>query len=328
MSGEKVKKLIRGISVVILALSATLVTAPAEAGTFTWNSRPLTNLDPSGATITGSITNFPTKTGLYISQCTKAKSPTIRPENCIDLAWVTATGGRGATSAKDPITFLLKSTYTTATKTVDCTVEECGVFFQYDRAALTDTSEDTFLPITFATVTIPVIAKKTDVLTVTLNGKPLTRNVAVKLGYRAKAVIVATSESGLPVTLSSATLDCSFANGQFTALKGSGECRLSASTAGNEIYDPTSPGFPFILIPGTQSIGINVTGAKKGTTRALPALTNFGSPVTYKSKSKSCVVESNLLTVGRGKSCVLTVTAAGKDLMWEPLVTTLKINIK
>lgn len=321
-------KIIRGIAVVSLAVTATLVSAPADAATFTWNSRPLTNLDPNGTNITGSITNFPTKAGLYIFQCTKAKNSTDRPENCFDLAWVTATGGQGATSAKDPISFLLKANYSTASKSVNCTVEECGLFFRYDRSAGTDTSEDTFLPMTFAVATTPVVAKKKDAITVTLNGKALTPNVSMNLGYRAKTKIVATSESGLPVTLSSATEDCSFANGAFTALKGSGVCRLSATTAGNEIYDPASPGYPFILIPGTQSIGFSVTGAKKGTTRALPAQTNFGVSVVYKSKSKSCVVESNLMTVGRGKSCVLTVKAAGKDLMWAPLDTTIKVNIK
>jgi hypothetical protein len=34
------------------------------------------------------------------------------------------------------------------------------------------------------------------------------------------------------------------------------------------------------------------------------------------------------MTVGRGKSCTLTVKAAGKDLMWAPLDTTLKVIIK
>jgi hypothetical protein len=324
----KVKKIARGIAAASLALSATLISTPAEAASFTWNSRPLINLDPNGTNITGTITNFPTKAGLYIFQCTKAKSATERPENCFDLAWVTATGGQGATSAKDPISFLLKANYSTSTKSVDCTIEECGVFFQYDRAALTDTSQDTFLPMTFAAVTTPVVAKKADTLTVTLNGKPLTRNVSMDLKYRAKTIIVATSESGLPVTLSSATSDCSFANGAFTALKGSGVCRLSATTAGNEIFDAASLGYPFTLVPGVQSIGFSITGAKKGTTRALPAFTNFGSAVVYTSKSKSCVVESNLMTVGRGKSCILTVKAAGKDLMWAPLSTTLKVNIK
>jgi hypothetical protein len=32
--------------------------------------------------------------------------------------------------------------------------------------------------------------------------------------------------------------------------------------------------------------------------------------------------------VGKGKSCVLTATAAGKDQMWLPLNTKVKVNIK
>lgn len=323
-------KFIRIITALGIAVAATLVASPAHAETFVWNARPLTGLNPAGTQITGSITNFPTKTGLYIFQCVKAKVAGERPatDTCLDLAWVTATGGQGATSAKDPIPFNLKAQYSTATKSVDCSVEECGVFFRYDRSAPTDTSEDLFKPITFLAATTPAVAKTADAISVTLNGVVLVRNVALNLGYRAKTVITATAASGLPVTLASATPDCSFANGSLTALKGSGACRLTATTAGNSTYDAATIGFPFTLVPGNQKIAISTFGIKKGATRALPATTDFGSAITYRTKSKSCKVESNLLAVTSGKGCVLTATAAGKDQMWLPLTASIKVNIK
>jgi hypothetical protein len=321
-------KFFRTITAVVIAITATLVATPADAATFTWSSRPLTNLDPAGAVITGGITNFPTKTGLYISQCTKAKSVDTLPENCIDLAWVTANGGQGAVSAKDPISFTLKSKYSTATNSVDCSVEKCGVFFRYDRAALADRSEDTFLDITFAPATTEIATKKTDSITVTLNGKVLVRNVPSNLGYRAKTVITAVASSGLPVTLASVTEDCSYANGAFTALKGSGTCRLTATTAGDATFNSESAGFPFFLVPGKQKIELTAFGIKRDSTRVLPAETNFGTPIVYKSNSKLCKVEINLLMVGKGKGCVLTATAAGKDQMWLPLKRTIKVKIK
>lgn len=323
-------KLIRTITAVGIAIAATVIATPADAATFTWSSRPLTNLDPAGTKITGSITNFPTKSGLYIFQCVKAKVAGERPasDTCFDLAWVTATGGQGATSAKDPISFTLKAQYSTATKSIDCTIEECGVFFRYDRSAGTDTSEDYFEPMTFKASTTPVVAKTIDSIVLTLNGITLTKNVPVNLGYRAKATINATSSSGLLVTVVSATTDCTYSDGSLTALKGSGVCALSVSTEGNATYDIARANYPFILVPGKQKVALTTFGIKKNSSRVLPAATDFGSTITYKSNSKLCKVELNLLMVGKGKSCILTATAAGKDQMWLPLNTSIKVNIK
>lgn len=323
-------KFIRTIAAVGIAFAATLVATPADAATFTWSSRPLTNLDPAGTRITGSFTNFPTKSGLYIFQCVKAKVAGERPaiDTCFDLAWVTAAGGQGATSAKDPISFTLKAQYSTATKSIDCSIEECGVFFRYDRSAGTDTSEDFFLPMTFAASTTPAMAKTIDSIVLALNGVTLTKNVPVNLGYRAKAAINATASSGLPVIVTSATPDCTYANGELTALKGSGVCALSVSTEGNATYDVARANYPFILVPGNQKIALTAFGIKKNSTRVLPATTDFGTPITYKSNSMSCKVEINLLMVGKGKGCVLTATAAGKDQMWLPAKSTIKVRIK
>jgi hypothetical protein len=324
------KKFIRTIAAVGIAFAATLVATPADAATFTWSSRPLTNLDPAGTRITGSITNFPTKSGLYIFQCVKAKVAGERPasDTCFDLAWVTAAGGQGATSAKDPISFTLKAQYATATKSIDCSVEECGVFFRYDRSAGTDTSEDFFLPMTFAASTTPVVTKSIDSIALTFNGVALTKNVPVNLGYRTKAAITATATSGLPVTVVSATPDCTYTNGSLTALKGSGVCALSVSTEGNDTFDVARANYPFILVPGKQKIALTAFGIKRDSTRVLPAETNFGTPIVYKSNSKLCKVELTLLMVGKGKGCVLTATAAGKDQMWLPAKSTIKVKIK
>lgn len=321
-------KLIRTLSALAIAISATLVATPADAATFTWTSRPLVNLDPNGARVTGSITNFPTKGGLYIFQCSQSKVSGARPENCLDLAWVTAAGGQGATSSTDPISFTLRSPYTVAGKSVDCTAEECGVFFRLDRSAPNDRSEDFFAPITFQGISTNVTPRASDTITVTLNGNLLTRNVPINLGYRAKTVIVATAASGLPVTLASATPDCSYANGAFTALKGSGVCRLSATTAGNATFDAASVGYPFNLVPGNQALGIANFGVKRGAVRVLPVATDFGSPILYTTKGKNCVINANRVRAAAGKGCVITATAEGKDAMWLPLQANIRVTIR
>ena len=181
---------------------------------------------------------------------------------------------------------------------------------------------------TFVASTTPVVTKTIDSIALTLNGVALTKNVPVNLGYRAKATITATASSGLPVTVASATPDCTYTNGSLTALKGSGVCALSVSTEGNATYDIARANYPFILVPGSQKIALTTFGIKKNTTRVLPATTNFGTTIVYKSNSKLCKVELTLLMVGKGKGCVLTATAAGKDQMWLPLKTTVKVKIK
>jgi hypothetical protein len=321
-------KFIRIISALGIAVAATLVAAPAQAETFTWSSRPLTNLDPAGTRITGGITNFPTKSGLYLSQCLAPEVSGTKPVNCEQLVWVTPSKTPGTTLPTEPISFVLKRNIVGTLGAVDCAIAKCGLFFQFDHLALNDRSEDLFLPITFAAGGEPAPTLKADVISVTLNGAALTPNVAVNLGYRAKAEIKATSESGLPVVLASSTSECSYADGMLTALKGAGVCRVTATTSGNSTYRAMSPGFPFILVPGNQKLSLTTFGIKKNTTRTLPATTDFGTPIAYKSNSKQCKVESNILTVGKGKGCVLTATAAGKDQMWLPLNTTVRVNIK
>ena len=216
------------MTAIVIAVASLGLTAPAQAETFAFASGPLTNLDPAGATINGGFTKFPTKAGMYIQQCV-APVGTARPATCSDTIqlWVTAAGGPGTTSPTGPIALKVAGSITGKGVTVDCTQVQCGLFFRFDHTAPTDTSEDKFMPISFkAGSTSPVLAA--DEITVTLNGTPLVRNVPSNLAYRADAKIVATAKSGAAVTLTSLTPDCTYVNGVFTALKGSGQCALAS----------------------------------------------------------------------------------------------------
>lgn len=306
---------------------ASIVT-PAQAETFAFGSSPLTNLDPAGATINGGFTKFPTKAGLYIQQCI-APVGTARPVTCSDTIqlWVTAAGGPGTTSPTGPIALKVASSITGKGVTIDCTTAQCGLFFRFDHTAPTDFSEDKFYPMTFAKgAAAPVLAA--DEITVTLNGTPLVRNVPRNLAYRAEAKIVATAKSGLAVNFTSLTPDCTFANGVFTALKGKGQCALGYSTAGNATTAAATGNFPFILVPGTQKIVGMTKSIKKGQTKALPLETNFGSAINYKSLSKSCAVEGNLVSAKKSGKCSLSATAGAKADTWQALELTISIPIK
>jgi hypothetical protein len=323
------KKIHALIAIAIFSLVGVVAPSQAQAApTFGWASSPLTNLDPAGATINGGFTSFPSKAGLYIQECI-APVGTARPTTCSDTLqlWVTATGGPGASAATGPIVVKVAGTITGKGVTVDCTTTQCGLFFRYDHTAPTDFSEDKFYPITFKSgVAAPVLPS--DEITVTLNGTPLVRNVPSKLAYRADAKIVATSKSGIAVTLTSLTPDCSYSNGVLVALKGVGQCALAYSTAGNTNVAPASGNFPFILIPGEQSLSITSLTLKKGGFKTLPTTTNFGGTISYRSISKNCRVEVNLVTAASGKSCLLVATAPAVAGKWNALRESVRILVK
>lgn len=314
--------------VAIGALLLPIGTPVASAETFSFQSGPLTNLDPAGAKINGGFTKFPTKAGMYIQQCI-APVGTARPAICSDTVqlWVTSAGGPGTTSPTGPIALTVSGIISGRGSIVDCTTSQCGLFFRFDHTAPTDTSEDKFLPISFrAGSAAPVLAA--DEVTVTLNGKTLTRNVPSNLAYRAEAKVAATSKSGLPVTLSSLTADCTVANGVLTALKGSGQCALGHSTKGNESYAASVANYPFILVPGTQQITGVAKSVKISAKKTLPGETNFGSPITYQSTSKSCSVQGAVVVGKKPGVCKISATAAGKSDTWNELKQVLVLNVK
>jgi hypothetical protein len=314
------------IASLVIAISSIGFVSQASAETFSWSSAPLTNLDPAGATINGGFTKFPTKAGMYIQQCI-APVGTARPATCSDTLqlWVTPAGGQGTTSPTGGIAMKVAGSISGKGVVVDCTKVQCGLFFRLDHTAPTDTSEDKFLPITFREgAAAPILAA--DEITVTLNGKTLVRNVPSNLAYRADAKIVAVAKSGATVNFTSLTPDCSYANGVFTALKGEGQCALAYSTVATASTAAATGNFPFILTPGVQKIAVKSLLIAKNKTKALPAESNFGQAIAYKSNSKNCRVESNLVEV-KGP-CTLTATAPAKPGMWGALKSTIAVKIK
>jgi hypothetical protein len=319
------KRIIVTTIAALVASTATAIT-PASAATFTWSSQPFTNLKAEGAVINGGFINFPTKSGLYIQQCAAPAVVGTRPTNCLDLAWVTTSGAPQTVSPNGVVTFTLKANFNGRQGAVDCFKTECGVFFRLDHLATADTSEDTYMKISFAPATGAVTILQADTISVTLNGQSLTKNVPVDLAYRAPAKIVATAASGLPVTVVSATPECSYQNGKLEALKGAGVCAINVSTAGDSKYDPARANFPFILKPGAQKLSIAKLTIAKGKTRALPVESNFGQTVSYKSNSKNCRVESNLVEV-KGP-CVLTASAPAKTDLFGALSAKIVVKNK
>lgn len=306
-------------ALLIAGLAAPLTAAPAQAETFRFQSGPLTNLNPAGDTINGGFTAFPTRAGMYIQQCVEPVG-SARPVTCSDTLqlWVAPNAGPGSVSPTGPIAMKVSGSIIGRGVSADCTKVSCGLFFRLDHTAPADFSEDKFLPITFRTGTVAAVLPADEVV-VTMNGVPLTRNVALNLAYRTPIKVAATAKSGLAVTLSSLTPDCSYANGVFTALKGAGQCALAHSTAGNESFAPSRANYPFILVPADQKISRMAKVVKVAKPKALPLETNFGSEITYTSTSSICTVEGNLIEAKQRGICVITAKADAKSGLWNAL---------
>jgi len=314
------------IAALAIALSSFAVVPQAHAETFGWASAPLTNLDPAGTKINGGFTKFPTGKGMYIQQCIEPVG-NARPATCSDTiqVWVSASGAQGTVSPTGGIAITVAGSITGKGVSADCTKVQCGLYFRLDHLSPGDTSEDKFYPITFkAGASAPVLAA--DEITVTLNGKTLVRNVPINLAYRSEAKIIATAKSGATVNLTSLNSNCTYLSGVFTALKGSDQCALAYTTVATATTAASSGNFPFILVPGTQKVGIKSLTIAKGKTKALPVETNFGETISYKSNSKNCRVELSLVEV-KGR-CIITATAPAKAGMWDALKQSIPVAIK
>jgi hypothetical protein len=313
--------------ITMVALFAALLAAPAaKAETFIFASSSLTNLNPASAVINGGFTKFPEGKGLYIQQCNEPVGA-ARPTICSGTiqVWVSDTA-RGAAKSTDPVTIKPTTTITGPAGTVDCTKVTCGLFFQVDRFGPTDTSEDKFMPITFAEGTAgPSLAP--DVFTVTANGAPLVRNIPSNLAYRSEVTIVATALSGLPTEITSLNANCVIRDGKISALKGSGECAISVKAAGNATVAPTSAIYPFILGLGEQSIKAFPLTLKVKAKRSLPAQSSFGQNIKYVTESKNCRITRNTVLGVRKGSCRITASAAGQDGLWKAFVRNYTIKI-
>ena len=323
MKRVRVRTVIVAAAVVLSGLSAP----QAFAETFKFTSSPLTNLNPAGATINGGFTAFPAGKGLYIQQCVEPVDG-ARPTICSDSVevWVSNSGGQGAIPSTGPIAIKPLTQISGRGGSADCTKVTCGLFFRVDRFGPNDLSEDKFLPISFAPgVAGPVLPS--DVLTVTADGAPLTKNVPSNLVYRKGVAITVSAQSGLIPEVSSATPDCSYANGVITALKGSGLCALSVKTAGNASFAATSANYPFYVGLGEQSLPQFAAKVKKGKTLTLPTESSFGEKITFTTASKNCSIKSNKVKALKKGNCVVVARAAGKVDFWKPLVRNFTIKI-
>jgi hypothetical protein len=315
---RKMKKI---VFVLVLAASVLMPTS-AQAAETKFTGAPLTNLDSQGAAVTIMLLGVPTKGGLYIQECVEAPAGT-RPLVCNAAVQLWISTARGASFAPtDVIKFKPTGSFVSGTTTVDCTVSKCGIFMRYDHTVPGDLSEDQFIALTFKPAAAATVALPVDEVTATINGTAVSTKAPITLGYRQLSKVAATSKAGATLTYASIDPNCALKGQEITPLKGAGECAISITSAGNATATGVTAILPIRLTLGVQAIP--AISAKKSVT--LPATTNFGQKISYKSTG-NCSIKKNLLTTKKGK-CTIDAHAEGQAGLFEMLHKTIVLNTK
>ena len=315
---RKMKKII----VVLAVIGALLVPASANAAETKFTGAPLTNLDSQGATINIMLLGVPAKGGLYIQECVEAPAGT-RSALCNTAVQLWISNARGASFLPtDVIKFKPTGSFVSGTTTVDCTVSKCGIFMRFDHTVPGDLSEDQFIPLTFKAATAGNVALPVDEITATINGVAVSTKAPITLGYRQLSTVSAVSKAGATLTFASLDPNCALNGKEITPLKGSGECAISVSSAGNTTAAGITAILPIRLALGVQTIP--AIAAKKSVN--LATTTNFGQKVTYKATG-NCSIVKNTLSAKKG-TCTITATAPGQAGLFTALSTKVVLKLK
>jgi len=310
------------IIVVLVFIGALLVPASANAAETKFTGAPLTNLDSQGATINIMLLGVPAKGGLYIQECVEAPAGT-RSALCNTAVQLWISTARGASFLPtDVIKFKPTGSFVSGTTTVDCTVSKCGIFMRFDHTVPGDLSEDQFIPLTFKAATAGNVALPVDEITATINGVAVSTKAPITLGYRQLSTVSAVSKAGATLTFASLDPNCALNGKEITPLKGSGECAISVTSAGNTTAAGITAILPIRLALGVQTIP--AIAAKKSVN--LSPTTNFGQKVTYKATG-NCSIVKNTLSAKKG-TCTVTATAAGQAGLFAALSTKVVLKLK
>jgi hypothetical protein len=149
------------------------------------------NLVAVGDSIAVTVSGLPKNNGIYVRLCAAPAVVSERPTDCFGQGvWASTDSaqlGFGAVDANAVINLAVQAAFTQNSNQIDCAVVSCGVFVRRDHLDSTDTSLDSFTPITFA---VPVVspASKGLVTATAAKGKgKITLNLA---NYSGKKVIV------------------------------------------------------------------------------------------------------------------------------------------
>jgi hypothetical protein len=317
----------RRIIAVASAMALAIVVAPAAIAQtkimFTQaNGAPLSTAPTvsAGENLYFVLSGFPTGKGLYayeaVQPSSAGSSPTYKDSSRENTLWIST--ANGATSSPTAvITFKVNNGNSWG---ADCAHQQCGLWFEFDHTNSTDRSEDQFVPFTFTaassggatSVGLETTNKPKDTISVKINGVLANNTVLGTIAYRQVLTFAATAESGSPVKLISYTPDlCPVSGNTVTALKGSGQCDIAASSPGNATLGAKESHFGFNLAPGTQTANLGHISfkVKVGDSWTLAKVTNFGESISYKALTKNCSISGVKLKAVKAGACKISASA-------------------
>ena len=191
--------------------------------------------------------------GVYVSVCrsdvTSATKSTLCDPDQSHMAWITANGGQGSSSGVTGGNITVATTFAG----VNCLVDACSLYVRGDHNNTSAFQLTRKIALSFK---VGGGVRFADAVTGTAGGITMTPNVPHNLTYATPIRFSLKSTSGLRITLSSLTPDCSVKGTVVTALAGNSVCAIAAKTLGNTKYSPLSVNFPFYTFAKDQTIGI------------------------------------------------------------------------
>ena len=316
-------KFIRSIATVATSILVSAVLLPTGANATTKSASldmtsmtmPVISTVQSGDVISLKISGLGSQ-GVYVSVCrgdvTSATKSTLCDPDQSHMAWITANGGQGSASGASGGNITVATTFST----VNCLVDSCSLYVRGDHNNTTAYQLTRKIPLSFK---VGGGVRFADSVTGTAGGMTMTPNVPHNLTYATPIRFSLKSTSGLRITLSSLTPDCSVNGTVVTALAGNTVCAIAATTLGNTRYSPLSVNFPFYTFAKAQTIGIKWpvrTSVKVGQSLVVRVVTsNVKQAVTVASSTPticSVTTASDKWTVKmlRAGSCALSAAAS------------------
>lgn len=325
---KKLSRVVVGAAAVLVSLTSV---GAASAATSVVGG-PYTNLNPAGATIRLQLSNFPTSSGLYIRECLiTVDRPASDQCNAASQVWISTRPG-----ATFKPTDVISINVLGAFGSVNCLTQNCGLFFQVDHTAAdptNDKSEDRFIPISFTSSSTPTLPQ--DEITTKANGVALASNSVGTLAYRTPTKLDISTKSGTAATVKVYGDACTVQGITVTALKGTGQCDIAVSSAGNASYSAVTVHYPVNLTLGVQNVLFTVPKQIVGSKLLFTskAVTNMGEkPVVTISPSNLCSLKTvgvNKMVVAKATgTCTVTITAPGRDGLYSALNKTYTVTVK
>jgi len=255
-------KLTKGKSVVT-ALLVSVVLAGGVSTSFaatqtqtldmTLMTMPTFDSVKNGDVLTLKVAGLSGSEGIYVSVCDKTVTSATKGTLCdtsqAHMAWITANGAPGSSAQAGGGNITVADTF----GAIDCKTTACILYVRGDHNNPTAYQLTRKIDLTF---TSGGAAKTDDGVSGTAGTFTMTPNVPHDLTYRTPVTFSLTATSGLAVSLTSLTADCTVIGNVVTAIAGETACAIAATTTGNDTYNALNVNFPFYTHSLEQKVTI------------------------------------------------------------------------